>query len=63
MDTHDEPIRPTRPLLETLDPTRLWVLGLGIDEAGDVIGPGQRQFSFWAECECPDACNRDHANE
>jgi hypothetical protein len=64
MDIRDEnAIRASMPHLELLDPTKLWVLGLTIDPDGSVAGPGLRRFSFWAECECPGDCNRDHENE
>jgi hypothetical protein len=25
--------------------------------------PATRHYSFWADCECPDDCLRDHENE
>jgi hypothetical protein len=28
-----------------------------------VVEPATRGSSFWADCECPDDCLRDHANE
>ena len=34
-----------------------------IDEAGALGGAWTRPYSFLAECECPDDCPRDHANE
>ena len=49
--------------LEPIDPGKLWVLGLAIEPDGTIAGPGLRRYSFWAECECPDDCNRDHENE
>jgi hypothetical protein len=27
------------------------------------VEPAERQYSFWAECECPGHCLRDHENE
>jgi hypothetical protein len=33
------------------------------DEAGSLGGPRARPYSYLAECECPDDCPRDHANE
>lgn len=60
---NDTMIPPTEPLPGSLDRTKLWLLGLGIDEAGAVVGPGLRRYSFWADCECPDDCTRDHQNE
>ena len=26
-------------------------------------GTARREYSYWAECECPDDCLRDHENE
>jgi len=28
-----------------------------------LVEPATRGYSFWADCECPDTCLRDHANE
>jgi len=36
---------------------------LTADDDGSLAGPGRRQYSYWAECECPDDCLRDHENE
>jgi hypothetical protein len=33
------------------------------DDAGVLDAPPTRPYSFVAECECPDDCPRDHANE
>ena len=33
------------------------------DVPDSLIGPGARRYSFWAECECPGDCLRDHENE
>jgi hypothetical protein len=33
------------------------------DGEGSAVGPGARRYSFWADCECPDDCLRDHENE
>jgi hypothetical protein len=27
------------------------------------VEPATRRYSFWTDCECPDDCLRDHANE
>jgi hypothetical protein len=27
------------------------------------VGAGTPRYSFWANCECPDDCLRDHENE
>jgi hypothetical protein len=34
-----------------------------IDGGDSLVEPDGRPYSFWAECECPDACLRDHDNE
>jgi hypothetical protein len=34
-----------------------------IDDAGSLGGPSAGPYSFAGECECPDDCPRDHANE
>lgn len=49
--------------LESIDLRKLWVLGIAMEPDGTLAGPGLRRYSFWAECECPDDCNRDHENE
>jgi hypothetical protein len=33
------------------------------DDAASLAEPRTRPYSFVAECECPDDCLRDHANE
>ena len=45
------------------EPSKPWVLGPATDDEGSRIGPQTRPSSFWAECECPDDCPRDHDNE
>ena len=55
--------QPTAPTAGSLEPSHLWVLGLALDDEGSIVGPGRRQYSDWAECECPDDCLRDHENE
>ncbi|HEX5825094.1 MAG TPA: hypothetical protein VFY18_11605 [Candidatus Limnocylindrales bacterium] len=37
--------------------------GLAVDIDRSLVGRGRRQESFWADCECPDDCPRDHGNE
>jgi hypothetical protein len=46
-----------------LEPSHLWVLGLANDEYREPARPAPRPPSFWAECECPGDCLRDHENE
>ncbi len=64
MDTYQQKpaTRPADPLA-ALDRRNLWVVGLGVDEDGSIVGPGQRRYSFWADCECPDDCLRDHETD
>ena len=55
--------QPSKEPIGSLEPSHLWVLGLVVDDDGSLVGPGRRQDSSWAECECPDNCLRDHENE
>ena len=55
--------QPIEPTVGSLAPSHLWVLGLAVDDEGTIVGPGRRQYSDLAECECPDDCLRDHENE
>ena len=55
--------QPVKRTVGSLEPSHLWVLGLTVDDDGSVVGPGRRQYSYWAECECPGDCLRDHENE
>ena len=34
-----------------------------IDGPDSLAEPAARGYSFWAECECPGDCLRDHENE
>jgi hypothetical protein len=64
MDVRDDTAtQPAIDRFEPLDPRKLWVLGLAVEPDGSVAGPGLRRFSFWADCECPGDCTRDHENE
>jgi hypothetical protein len=64
MEARDEVTVPAAPRsLDAIDPGKLWVLGLTIEPDGKIAGPALRRYSFWAECECPGDCNRDHENE
>jgi hypothetical protein len=45
-----------RPLLDPSSPAR-------VEIADPPAGSGSPAYSFWAECECPGDCLRDHANE
>ena len=55
--------QPIEQTVGSLAPSHLWVLGLTLDDEGSIVGPGRRRDSYWAECECPDDCLRDHGNE
>jgi hypothetical protein len=55
-----EPLQKT---VGSLQPSHLWVLDRPVDHDGTLVGPGGPQPSYWAECECPDDCPRDHENE
>lgn len=50
------------PTIRPLEPSHLWVLGLTRDD-DSVTRPTDRAPSFWADCECPGDCLRDHENE
>ena len=63
MDLKIDLRQPVKATVGSLEPSHLWVLGLAVDEDGSLVGPGRRQYSYWAECECPDDCLRDHENE
>lgn len=49
--------------IRRLEPSHLWVLGLASDAHGASSKPARRPYSFWADCECPGDCLRDHENE
>ncbi len=34
-----------------------------VDGPDSLAEPAARGYSFWAECECPGDCLRDHENE
>ena len=34
-----------------------------VDTSQSPVGSGSPDYSYWAECECPGDCLRDHANE
>ncbi len=63
MDLKFDPGAPIRQTVGWLEPSHLWALGLAVDDNGKLVGPGQHQYSYWAECECPGDCLRDHENE
>jgi hypothetical protein len=63
MDVDGELRQSVKESVGSLEPSHLWALGLAIDDDGSIVGPGKRQYSYWAECECPGDCLRDHENE
>jgi hypothetical protein len=64
MDDNVERDKPQgQPGLSDLATAHLWVVGLALDREGAVTGPGHRTASYWAACECPDLCLRDHEND
>ena len=58
-----EPRQTATHVVGSLEPSHLWILGLAIDEDGLLVGPARQPYSYWAECECPGDCLRDHENE
>ena len=63
MDLKVDLQQPIKETIGWLEPSHLWALGLAVDEDGSIVGPGLRQYSYQADCECPDDCLRDHENE
>jgi hypothetical protein len=55
--------QPSAAPIGSLEPSHLWVLGLTLDDEVSLAGPGRREYSYWADCECPGDCLRDHENE
>ncbi len=54
---------PVREAPGSPQPSHLWDRGLASVEEGMLVGPRKSQYSYWAECECPGYCLRDHENE
>jgi hypothetical protein len=63
MEHNVERGHPAPESIAALEPSHLWVIGLAVDDEGAHVAPSTRPYSFWADCECPDDCLRDHANE
>jgi hypothetical protein len=55
--------QPTRQTAGSAEPSNPWILGLVAADDGPRAVPGGLPYSFFAECECPDDCLRDHENE
>ncbi len=47
----------------SVEPSHLWILGLGAADDGQPTMSGALPYSFLGDCECPDDCLRDHENE
>lgn len=63
MNLDVDPRQPVNDAVGPLEPAHLWAIGLTVDDNGSLVGRGRRQYSYWAECECPGDCLRDHDNE
>jgi hypothetical protein len=55
--------QPSEDIDRSFQPSHLRPLGLAVDDDRSLIGPARPQYSYWAECECPHDCLRDHENE
>ncbi len=56
-------LQPVQETVASLDPSHVWALSVAVDDVRSPIERGKRPYSYWAECECPDDCPRDHENE
>jgi hypothetical protein len=59
---------PVKATVSSLEPSHGLVLGMAVGEDSPPVGPstgpsGTPQHSYWAECNCPGDCPRDHENE
>jgi hypothetical protein len=63
MEVNVDKGRPGGTSIAAHEPAQLWVLDPATDDRGSRPWPLTRPYSFAAECECPDDCLRDHANE
>jgi hypothetical protein len=59
---------PVKATVSSLGPSYGPVLGMAVEGDSPPVGPstrpsGTRQHSYWAECNCPGDCLRDHENE
>jgi hypothetical protein len=62
MDLNVDPRQTANDRARSLEPSDLRTPHV-VDGDRSIAGPGRPQDSFRAECECPDDCPRDHANE
>jgi hypothetical protein len=68
MDLNVDLRQPVRATVGRLESSHRSALGLAADEGSALTErgarqSGTRQYSYWAECECPGDCLRDHENE
>jgi hypothetical protein len=63
MTVQFDPGQPVKATVGSLEPSDLWIVGLPLDDDGALLEPRGHQPSYWADCECPDDCLRDHENE
>ena len=63
MDLTFDPRLPVKETVGSSELARSWALGPDGGDDDSPVGQGPRRYSFWAECECPDLCLRDHENE
>jgi len=47
----------------SLEPSLGRGIALVVEVGRSPEGAGTHRYSFWADCECPDDCLRDHENE
>ncbi len=57
MELKVDPRQPVQHTVGSLEP------GLTVDGEGRLVRPGVREYSYSAECECPNDCPSDHENE
>jgi hypothetical protein len=50
-------------IVASLESSHLSIVGLAAADDAPVAKPQPSPYSFWADCECPDDCLRDHDNE
>ncbi len=55
--------QPIRQTIGSVEPSRLWNLGVAADDGRPLAEPALPKHSYLSECECPDDCLRDHENE
>lgn len=63
MDLKVDIRKPVNATVSSLVPSHGPVFGMAVDEVSPPVGPSTRQYSYWAECNCPGDCPRDHENE